>query len=456
MKQLNFFSQNRLCSFGILFFLFICSFSAMGADNPDGEDRNRFFSLTHPIEKINLPIHIKRVLQAAGINNIGDLLSKTEAELLNLINFDEQSLSKIKLWLVAMNLKLKKEKPTAPILARSIKNLYLSSGTQYDLRLSAQYLGDLLSKTETELWKVFENRLKEWLIAGLYTENQIQKIIHEYITEIKSVLAAMDLQLGMNIDWPSGKEKEKLVNELNKKNLASLIKTMNPILVRHIDSLELSALTKNTLKSKGGIYYLGDLVSRTEEELRHIPVDEKKLTEVKAILAAMGLRLGMNIHWPSDLKHEKELVTKLNSSEDLIPTERLNPVFARFISDLVLSTHTKNAFGNIGIYYLGDLVRWTEEDLQRYRLSSRNSGYELGEKRLAEVKAMLAKMDLELGMNIDWPSDREKEEELVNRLGGIFHRSILTEKEVRVLKMRFGIWRKASHSQRNSSSFKCG
>lgn len=73
----------------------------------------------------------------------------------------------------------------------------------------------------------------------------------------------------------------------------------DPILLRPVDDLELTVRSANCLKAEN-IYYIGDLVQRTEVELLKTPnLGKKSLTEIKQVLAARSLSLGMKIeNWP--------------------------------------------------------------------------------------------------------------------------------------------------------------
>lgn len=73
----------------------------------------------------------------------------------------------------------------------------------------------------------------------------------------------------------------------------------DPILLRPIDDLELTVRSANCLKAES-IYYIGDLVQRTEVELLKTPnLGKKSLTEIKEVLASRGLSLGMKLdNWP--------------------------------------------------------------------------------------------------------------------------------------------------------------
>jgi DNA-directed RNA polymerase subunit alpha len=74
---------------------------------------------------------------------------------------------------------------------------------------------------------------------------------------------------------------------------------VNPVLLRPVDDLELTVRSANCLKAEA-IYYIGDLVQRTEVELLKTPnLGKKSLTEIKDVLAVRGLSLGMRLeNWP--------------------------------------------------------------------------------------------------------------------------------------------------------------
>ena len=79
---------------------------------------------------------------------------------------------------------------------------------------------------------------------------------------------------------------------------------IDPILLRPVDDLELTVRSANCLKAED-IYYIGDLIQRTEVELLKTPnLGKKSLTEIKDVLATRGLSLGLRLeNWPpSSLK----------------------------------------------------------------------------------------------------------------------------------------------------------
>lgn len=74
---------------------------------------------------------------------------------------------------------------------------------------------------------------------------------------------------------------------------------IEPVLLRPVDDLELTVRSANCLKAEN-LYYIGDLVQRTETELLKTPnLGKKSLTEIKDVLASHGLTLGTKLEtWP--------------------------------------------------------------------------------------------------------------------------------------------------------------
>jgi len=91
---------------------------------------------------------------------------------------------------------------------------------------------------------------------------------------------------------------------------------IDPILLRPVDDLELTVRSANCLKAEN-IYYIGDLIQRTEVELLKTPnLGKKSLTEIKDVLASHGLSRGLRLeNWPpaglksKDKENEPEVVS---------------------------------------------------------------------------------------------------------------------------------------------------
>lgn len=79
----------------------------------------------------------------------------------------------------------------------------------------------------------------------------------------------------------------------------SRVPRIDPILLRPVDDLELTVRSANCLKAEN-VYYIGDLIQRSENELLKTPnLGRKSLNEIKEVLASRGLSLGMKMeNWP--------------------------------------------------------------------------------------------------------------------------------------------------------------
>ncbi len=80
-----------------------------------------------------------------------------------------------------------------------------------------------------------------------------------------------------------------------------VVEVFDPVLLRPVDDLELTVRSANCLKAEN-IFYIGDLIQRSEVELLKTPnLGKKSLTEIKDILALKGLSLGMRLeNWPPE------------------------------------------------------------------------------------------------------------------------------------------------------------
>lgn len=99
------------------------------------------------------------------------------------------------------------------------------------------------------------------------------------------------LRLFVNFDEPEAERREERRDEL----------PFNKNLLRKVDELELSVRSANCLKNDN-IIYIGDLVQKSESDMLRTPnFGRKSLNEIKEVLSAMGLHLGMEIpSWPPE------------------------------------------------------------------------------------------------------------------------------------------------------------
>lgn len=131
------------------------------------------------------------------------------------------------------------------------------------------------------------------LILDLETNGTLQpeEAIRRSATILQQQLAAF-VDLKENVQKAPEKEEEEV----------------DPILLRPIEDLELTVRSTNCLKAEN-IYYVGDLIQRTEVELLKTPnLGKKSLTEIKMVLASHSLSLGMRLeNWPpSQLRVDSE------------------------------------------------------------------------------------------------------------------------------------------------------
>jgi DNA-directed RNA polymerase subunit alpha len=106
---------------------------------------------------------------------------------------------------------------------------------------------------------------------------------------IRQAATILQHQLSVFVDLKNSSVKEQPKHE----------DKIDPILLRPVDDLELTVRSANCLKAEN-IYYIGDLIQRTEVELLKTPnLGKKSLTEIKDVLASKGLSLGLRLeNWP--------------------------------------------------------------------------------------------------------------------------------------------------------------
>lgn len=111
---------------------------------------------------------------------------------------------------------------------------------------------------------------------------------------IKLAATILHDQLSVFVDFEKVHEPETVAPSMP-------IQEFDPVLLRPVDDLELTVRSANCLKAEN-IFYIGDLIQRTEVELLKTPnLGKKSLTEIKDILALKGLSLGMRLeNWPPE------------------------------------------------------------------------------------------------------------------------------------------------------------
>ena len=157
------------------------------------------------------------------------------------------------------------------------------------LRLDASYSPMRRVSYSVESTRVEQRTDLDKLVLDLETNGTIDP--EESIRRAATILQH---QLAVFVDLDN--EKEQIVEEKEDE--------VDPILIRPVDDLELTVRSANCLKAEN-IYYIGDLIQRTEVELLKTPnLGKKSLTEIKDVLASRGLALGMRLeNWPPAKLH---------------------------------------------------------------------------------------------------------------------------------------------------------
>ena len=156
------------------------------------------------------------------------------------------------------------------------------------LQLDASYSPVIKVAYQVESTRVEQRTNLDKLIIELETNGTIDPE-----ETIKMAATILHDQLSVFVDF------EKVNDQLTEEVVVEEV--FEPILLRPVDDLELTVRSANCLKAEN-IFYIGDLIQRTEVELLKTPnLGKKSLTEIKDILALKGLSLGMRLeNWPPD------------------------------------------------------------------------------------------------------------------------------------------------------------
>jgi DNA-directed RNA polymerase subunit alpha len=154
----------------------------------------------------------------------------------------------------------------------------------------------------------------------------------------------------------------------------------NQVLEIPISDFELSVRSRNCLK-KMNIRTLGDLLKTGEAELlSYKNFGETSLNEIKALLAAKGLRLGQAL--------EDGKTPPLVRRAPVVAGNVAPDVLNKSVADMELSVRSRKALQRLNITSLAELASRTEDEL----LGCKN----FGQTSLNEIKQQLASFGLNL------------------------------------------------------------
>ena len=150
----------------------------------------------------------------------------------------------------------------------------------------------------------------------------------------------------------------------------------NAVLEIPISDFELSVRSRNCLK-KMNMRNLGDLLRTTEAELlSYKNFGETSLSEIKALLAAKGLRLGQSLEDSKGVIRRPAAAATAGAGAGGSPE-----LLAKSVADLELSVRSRKALQRLNINTIGELASRTEAEL----LGCKN----FGQTSLNEIKQQL-------------------------------------------------------------------
>ncbi|MEI6066265.1 MAG: DNA-directed RNA polymerase subunit alpha [Methylococcaceae bacterium] len=212
------------------------------------------FSLPHDVEIINPDLVIANLTQAGVLN---------------------------------MKIRIRRGRGYEPVSVRKLNSEHsLVVGA---LQLDASYSPIVKVAYQVESTRVEQRTNLDKLVIELETNGTVDPE-----QTIKMAATILHDQLSVFVDFEK-------VNDLVPEEEVEVVEVFDPVLLRPVDDLELTVRSANCLKAEN-IFYIGDLIQRTEVELLKTPnLGKKSLTEIKDILALKGLSLGMRLeNWPPD------------------------------------------------------------------------------------------------------------------------------------------------------------
>jgi DNA-directed RNA polymerase subunit alpha len=188
-----------------------------------------------------------------------------------------------------LNIKLKVERGRGYVPASLRKEQSDSSPAVGVLMVDAAFSPVVKVAYHVESTRVEQTTNLDKLIIELETNGTVDPE-----ETIKLAATILHDQLSVFVDFEK-------VNEQATEEAVVEEEVFDPVLLRPVDDLELTVRSANCLKAEN-IFYIGDLIQRTEVELLKTPnLGKKSLTEIKDILAIKGLSLGMRLeNWPPE------------------------------------------------------------------------------------------------------------------------------------------------------------
>ena len=229
-------------------------------------------------------VELKLTKNGAGCVTAADITLPHDVEI---INPDLVIANLTQAGVLNMKIRVRRGRGYEPVSVRKLNSEQITAVGA--LQLDASYSPIIKVAYQVESTRVEQRTNLDKLVIELETNGTVDPE-----ETIKLAATILHDQLSVFVDFekvnPPGLEEVVIVEEV-----------FDPVLLRPVDDLELTVRSANCLKAEN-IFYIGDLIQRTEVELLKTPnLGKKSLTEIKDILALKGLSLGMRLeNWPPD------------------------------------------------------------------------------------------------------------------------------------------------------------
>ena len=242
------------------------------------------------LKKLAVVLHSKDEVEltiskhGAGCVTAADIIIPHDVEI---INPDLVIANLTQVGILNMKIRVRRGRGYEPVSVRKTNSEHsLIVGA---LQLDASYSPIVKVAYQVESTRVEQRTNLDKLIIELETNGTVDPE-----ETIKLAATILHDQLSVFVDF------EKVNDQLAEEEV-EVQEIFDPVLLRPVDDLELTVRSANCLKAEN-IFYIGDLIQRTEVELLKTPnLGKKSLTEIKDILALKGLSLGMRLeNWPPE------------------------------------------------------------------------------------------------------------------------------------------------------------
>ncbi|MEI6270121.1 MAG: DNA-directed RNA polymerase subunit alpha [Methylococcaceae bacterium] len=242
------------------------------------------------LKKLAVVLHSKDEVELTLSKNGAGCVTAADISLphdVEIINPDLVIANLTQVGVLNMKIRVRRGRGYEPVSVRKLNSEHsLVVGA---LQLDASYSPIVKVAYQVESTRVEQRTNLDKLVIELETNGTVDPE-----QTIKMAATILHDQLSVFVDFEK-------VNDLVLEEEIEVVEVFDPVLLRPVDDLELTVRSANCLKAEN-IFYIGDLIQRTEVELLKTPnLGKKSLTEIKDILALKGLSLGMRLeNWPPD------------------------------------------------------------------------------------------------------------------------------------------------------------